>query len=437
VSSVRAFAAAGLLAFALLLPAAASAAPAVSGEFKVEGLQTNDKLVEGLDGNIWAAVENGTKNVARITPDGVVTEYELGVSAAQGIAVGPEGNLWLTSNGAVTKFSPSNPEGTKATTPIPAISVFYPIVSGPDGNLWVATVEKLIRIPPPVVGFKEFPVAELSPRDIDSAGSALVVADLGNKNRIATFTTGEPPVETDYPLIKNGTSQGVAGNPGGLIAYSQAGTAPEGIGLIAPPTVFPQIDTPGGGDPFGVALGSDEAFWIVRSATNDLARLTISGTATYLPGLKNEPRQIAAGPNNTLWVSQTKTGEEAVVRISGLEPPAPPTPSPPAPPVTVPAPATKLDKGPKGKLFTKGKRATAKFRFSTTSVGASFECRLVRLPGKKAKASKVVPFAACKSPKTYHLVPGKYRFEVRAVLAGVPDATPAKRSFQVIRKPQS
>ncbi|HEX8754548.1 MAG TPA: hypothetical protein VF731_14140 [Solirubrobacterales bacterium] len=345
----------------------------------------------------------------------------------------------MTSNGAVTRFSPASPETTKATTPIAAISTFYPIVAGPDGNLWVATIEKLVRIPPAnPAGFKEFPVAELSPRDVDVAGSLLVVADLGNKNRIATFTTAEPPVEVDYPLIKNGTSQGVAGNSAGLIAYSQAGTAPEGVGLISPPSAAPQIDTPGGGDPFGVALGSDQAFWIVRSATDDLARLTSAGAVTFLPGLKNEPRQIASGPDNTLWVSQTKTGEEAVVRISGLEPPSvPPAPAPtptPAPPA--PAPETKLDKGPKGKVFTKRKRATVRFRFSSTSAGASFECRLIHLPGKKAKASRVTPFSACKSPKTYHLVPGKYRFEVRAVAGGAVDDTPAKSNFRVIRKPR-
>jgi streptogramin lyase len=426
-SVIRALAVA--VALLLLIPAAASAVPAISGEFKVEGLGTNNKLVEGPDGNIWATIENGGKNVAKIAPDGTVTEYELGINNAQGIARGPEGNLWVTSLNALTSFSPANPVLTKNTTAIPTIATFYSIVAGPDGNLWVATENLVLRIPPKTPGTQQpFPVGELSPRDIDAAGPLLVVADgSGTKSRIVTLTTAG--VEKDYPLITNGASQGVAGNAAGLIAYSQPGTAPEQVGLIQPPTASPPINLPGGGDPFGVVLGSDQAFWVVRTATNDLARLTTAGAVTFLPGLKNEARQITAGPNNTLWVSQTKAGEEAVVRVVGLEPPVSP-PAPPPPPTT--APETKLDKGPKGRVTTRGKRATVKFRFSSTTAGASFECRLLHLGAKKAKASKAILFRACKSPKTYHLKPGRYRFEVRAVLSGVPDPTPAKRSFRVV-----
>jgi streptogramin lyase len=419
----------GVLSFLLLcIPAAASASPALSGEFPVPGLSTNDKLIEGPDGNIWAAVENGTENVARITPAGTVTEYKLGINNAQGIARGPEGNLWVTSLNAVTKFSPVDPEGTKVTTTIPTIASSYPIVAGPDGNLWVATENVVLKIPPSNPASPQpFPIGELSPRDIDVAGQLLVIADANlTKSRIVTLTTAG--FEKDYPLIPEGASQGVAGNAAGLIAYTQPLKQPEQVGLIQPPTASPPIDLPGGGDPTGIALGSDQAFWVVRFASNDLARLTTSGAVTFLPGLKNEARQITSGPGNTLWVSQTKVGSEAVVRVSGLEPPVTPPPPPPAT-----APETKLDKGPKGLVTTKGKRATVKFRFSSTSAGASFECRLLRVGGRKAHASKAVPFRACKSPKTYHLKPGRYRFEARAVLNGLADATPAKRGFRVVR----
>ncbi|MBK5220164.1 MAG: hypothetical protein JJE35_10330 [Thermoleophilia bacterium] len=54
-------------------------------------------------------------------------------------------------------------------------------------------------------------------------------------------------------------------------------------------------------------------------------------------------------------------------------------------------------------------------------------------PPKKATASKAAKFRACKSPRAFKLQAGRYRFEVRAVLNGVVDATPAKRSFRVVR----
>lgn len=414
----------------------ALAAPAINGEFKVEGLSTNNKLVQGPDGNIWATVENGTKDVAKITPAGTVTEYELEANQPLGITVGSEGRLWITRENGLTSFTPADPEGSKEKLEDADVGNGASIVRGPDGNLWVAASVKVLVVPGgkkasainPATEVKAIAVPELTPKDIDVAGQLLAIADFG-KPRIVTFTTAG--LEKDYPLIPNGSSQGVAGSPSGLIAYAQAGTAPEGIGLISPPNASPQINTPGGGDPFGAAFGSDQAFWVVRSAANDLARLTASGAVTFLAGLKNEPRQIAAGPDNTLWVSQTKTGEEAVVRVTGLEPPAQPEPisAPVAPPTT------KIVKGPKGKVITHGKRATVTFRFSSTSAGATFQCRLLKLGGKKVKASKAVPFRGCRSPKTYHLTAGRYRFEVRAVLSGVLDPTPAKRSFRVVRAP--
>jgi hypothetical protein len=141
------------------------------------------------------------------------------------------------------------------------------------------------------------------------------------------------------------------------------------------------------------------------------------------------PRQIAAGPGNTLWVTETKNEAEAVARISGLEPPVKPPP--------LVEPQTKL-RGPKGIVKTKRKRATVKFSFSSATAGATFECRLNRLGTKKkhkkkATGSTAAPkFAGCKSPKTYRLKPGRYRFEVRAVLAGVFDQSPAVSVIKVV-----
>jgi CSLREA domain-containing protein len=89
-----------------------------------------------------------------------------------------------------------------------------------------------------------------------------------------------------------------------------------------------------------------------------------------------------------------------------------------APPGPV-SPQTKITKGPKGKSHS----ATAKFKFTSTVVGSSFQCKL---DGK--------PFKVCKSPKKYkQLRPGKHVFQVRAVdSAGKADPTPAKMKFTVL-----
>jgi CSLREA domain-containing protein len=87
------------------------------------------------------------------------------------------------------------------------------------------------------------------------------------------------------------------------------------------------------------------------------------------------------------------------------------------PPAVVPQ--TTIKKGPKAKSTA----TTAKFKFSSTVAGSSFQCKLDK--GK---------FKKCKSPKTYKkLKPGKHVFKVRAAgPTGLVDQSPAKRTFTVL-----
>ena len=91
------------------------------------------------------------------------------------------------------------------------------------------------------------------------------------------------------------------------------------------------------------------------------------------------------------------------------------------------APETKIGKGPKGKVKTKGKTAKVRFTFSSPTAGAKFECALVKLPKGRARSAPKPKFKGCKSPKKLTLKPGKYRFSVRAVSGGVADPSPATR----------
>ncbi|HET7507236.1 MAG TPA: NosD domain-containing protein [Solirubrobacterales bacterium] len=83
-------------------------------------------------------------------------------------------------------------------------------------------------------------------------------------------------------------------------------------------------------------------------------------------------------------------------------------------------PDTKIVKGPPKKTH----KRTAKFKFTSTEAGSTFQCKMDRKP-----------FKACSSPKKYKkLKPGKHVFKVRAIdKAGNVDPTPAKRAFTVLR----
>jgi streptogramin lyase len=419
----RATAAALVTLASLLLAAPAVAAPAVSGEFDVPGLGSNNKLVQGPDGNIWMTLDGNNRDVARITPAGAVSEFDLEAVTPKGIAVGPEGLIWIARNGGVVSFDPANPVGTKKITGIAPIGLEPSIALGPDGNLWASGENKLVRIPPAnPLAATEVPVPGLGAvKDIDAAGSLIVVA--GFKRIVAVNAAG---VVVGNQAVA-GQAQGVAGGAGGQYAFTQPVTAPKEIGLLSP-IAAPIIRSAEGTDPFGIALGSDGAYWSPEFISDGLSRITADGTVSGLTGFaKNSgARQIAAGPGNTLWVTLEMT--KKVGRVSGLEPPVV------VPPPAATLPGTSIKKGPKGKLTTRGKRKKVSFRFESPDPGATFECRLRRLPRKPIAKASQGAFAPCVSPRTYRLKPGRYRFEVRAVLAGVADPTPEGRSFRIVRK---
>lgn len=414
-----------------LLAAPAAAAPTIDGEFDVPGLGSNNKLVQGPDNNMWVTTGGGGKDVAKITPDGKVEEFAIGAVTPKGIAVGPEGRIWVARNNALFSFLPADPVGTKQGPFENADIGSGPSVAlGSDNNLWVVgeDKEKVVRVPPSnPAGATAFTVPGLQTgKDIDAAGSLIVVAAF--EHIFAVDLAGK--VVGDQKV--GGQAQGVGGNPNGQYAFTQPVNNPKEIGLLAP-GVAPIIRNADGTDPFGITLGADGAYWSPEFISDGLTRITADGTVSGITGFKKAsgPRQIAAGPGNTLWVTLEMT--KKVGRVSGLEPPQPPPPPPP-PPGT--KPNTKIDKGPKVVRTTKT-RAKASFRFSSTDATATFQCRLVKVKKKGAKQSaraKAPAFKTCKSPKTYkRLKPGRYRFEVRAVNAAGADPTPARRPFKVVR----
>ena len=71
----------------------------------------------------------------------------------------------------------------------------------------------------------------------------------------------------------------------------------------------------------------------------------------------------------------------------------------------------------------KSSSTKAKFKFSSTEAGSTFQCKLDRKP-----------FKSCRSPKKYSgLKPGKHVFKVRAIdAAGNTDSSPAVKKFKVL-----
>lgn len=112
-------------------------------------------ITTGADGNIWFGDDGTTKAVGRITPSGAMSEFSIGlqfrsnpassefVELLQGIAPGPDGNVWFVDN---AKNQAGNLRAIGRVTPNGTITIFTPglefanilssITTGPDGNLW-------------------------------------------------------------------------------------------------------------------------------------------------------------------------------------------------------------------------------------------------------------------------------------------------------------
>lgn len=118
-------------------------------------------------------------------------------------------------------------------------------------------------------------------------------------------------------------------------------------------------------------------------------------------------------------------------------PPAEPAPTTPTTPTTPTSPTTPSEPtlitlptgaitGPK--KVVQGKKAT--FTFATTTTGAGFQCRIDGGKWKSCGSPYVVKTKKLKASKKGT----KHSIEVRAILAGLADATPTKHTFKVVKK---
>jgi CSLREA domain-containing protein len=193
-----------------------------------------------------------------------------------------------------------------------------------------------------------------------------------------------------------------------------AGTARAGTKI----RIFTMASTdPSGLEPMIATATADSAgHWEVEYAAEPEGTL-IAATQTQTPGAEGATSEVSA-PKPAAKDPEEESGEGGGGGTGGT---GSSNPAPAPPPIPAPAPTK-----PKVKTVTGPKKGsastTAKFKFSATSAGATFECKLDA--GKWAK---------CKSPKAYKkLKPGKHTFQVRAAASGLKG--PATK-FQFTVKP--
>ncbi len=232
-------------------------------------------LARANDNTLWYTNSTGN-SIAKIAPDGALTEYALPTAAANAfdIAVGADGNVWFTELDA-NRIGRITPAGVITEFPIPT-SASQPrgIAAGPDGNIWFTEI----------VGAK---IGRITPAGV-----------------ITEFTI---PWASSSP-------RGIAAGPDGNLWFTDSGARV--IGRLTPTGSFTSFAIPwSSADARAIRAGPDGNMWFVELTGNRLGRVNMSGSMTSftLPREGTGPLGISPGPGNSMWY--TASGVSRIGRI--------------------------------------------------------------------------------------------------------------------------
>jgi streptogramin lyase len=214
---------------------------------------------------MWFSEHLGNR-MGRITPAGVVTEYEIPTPNSQprATALSRDGNVWfgefaggkigrITPAGVITEFQiPTADSGPRA------------LAAGPDGNVWFSefNASKIGRITPQGTMTEfDLPRPNSGPGDITAgADGAMWFVELSGRmdgrqpdgNRIGRITLDGKI--TEYPIPSaSGSPINIAVGPDRNIWFTKAGK----LGRVTPDGRITEFDIPPGGGPTGLSAGSD------------------------------------------------------------------------------------------------------------------------------------------------------------------------------------
>lgn len=239
-------------------------------------------ITTGPDGNLWLTSPCGSGSQAfdcngsailRVTPSGQTTQFPISSTGdPEGIAVGPDGNLWfgLARVNAAGSIASITPSGTITEYPLHNFDEATSITAGPDGALW----------------FTE-----------------------SVANRIGRITTSGQA--TFFPLSSNDFDpSGITAGPDGNLWYTVATNGGgANIGRITPGGVITEYSIPNsqtaiasfGNRTLEIAKGADGKLWFTDG--NAIGSTTTDGqiTAYPLPDSTNQSLSITTGPDGDAW----------------------------------------------------------------------------------------------------------------------------------------
>jgi virginiamycin B lyase len=288
-----------------------------------------DGIAAGPDGNIWFT-ENSANQVGQIAPDGtILAEIPVPTDAS-----GPElmtpgpidtdpNSIWFSENSANT-IARIDLNGNITEFPLPQPdSQPDGITAGPDGNLWFTEFGRSqIGMLTPDGQFAEY--------DIPSGNHGVYITPGPDGNlwfteaaasKIGKISTDGTVTEYDINA-GSGVFRGIQAGPDGNIwfndwfgnAIMEIDTSGNLLGNFPVPTPDSQ--------PSGFALGADGNFWFGELSGNNICRITLDGTITEfpIPTPGASPSQITAGSDGNIWFTEYSVNQIARVDLSAVPP---------------------------------------------------------------------------------------------------------------------
>ena len=171
-----------LAVLAALPVASAAGAPRFDQAFDLPNVQTNGQLTRGPDGNLWVSLDGA---VGRVTPAGGVTEYTSTdlpnvLAFPTGAITSAAGFIWVGQSGGndpLVKIPPGNPAGATGVPVAGLGSLGSAMTTGPDGNIWFAVNDKIVKFAPSnPAGATTYDAPGLVPRGIATATDGTLCA---------------------------------------------------------------------------------------------------------------------------------------------------------------------------------------------------------------------------------------------------------------------
>jgi virginiamycin B lyase len=278
-----------------------------------------DGIALGPDGNLWFT-ESAAHAIGRITPGGIITPLSITPAGPLGIVQGPQGAVWFVATsgslGYVVTTGPATP--VPNTMPIPNGANGSPrrIAVGPDGNLWFTlfSTNMIGTYNPADGGFVEYPVptANAEPDGITAGpgdGKLWFTEEGGNQiGAIATDGTVR-----EYPIPTAGAkAQGITVGPDGALWFTEQ--TPSKIGHITTSGVVVEYPVANGSGPVHIA-SDGQAVWFTETGANAIGRIAPDGGVTeyHAPTAGAIPADIAIGPCGSVWFPEYNAGQIGVL----------------------------------------------------------------------------------------------------------------------------